>query len=140
MILWKHIRLWFNFLISVDSRWLLIDLWSSMYFDLEPSLHPASSHYKLEESRSISWKTYHLKACPGSKSRMIQYAELALITIRQTYPEDTQVHFAQGLHTLKFTIRFRVCLNIYSWLEMFGLFYRLILVILVVHNKLTRWN
>ncbi len=45
---------------------------------------------------------------------MIQYAELALITIRQTYPEDTQVHFAQGLHTLKFTIRFRVCLNIYS--------------------------
>jgi hypothetical protein len=85
-----------------------------MYFYLELSLCPPSPLYKLEEPRSISWKTCHLKACPGRKPQMIQYAELSFITIQQTSETDTRVRFTQELHKLKSTIRFRVCLNIYN--------------------------
>ncbi len=85
-----------------------------MYFYLELSLHPPSQHYKLELPHSILWNICYLKVCSGNKSRIIQYAEILRITIRQKSPNDTRVHFTQELHTLKFTIRLRVCWDIFQ--------------------------
>ena len=84
------------------------------YFDLEISLMPSSPLYKLDKSQTLSWKTCELKVSPDDKPRIIQYAELSSIIIKQTNKKDTHVHFAQKLHTLIFKIKYNVCLNIYD--------------------------
>ncbi|CAM4894403.1 unnamed protein product [Rotaria socialis] len=74
-------------------------------FDIEPSLYPSSAHYKLEEPRSLSWKTCQVQTAPGGKSRTFLYAELSAITIEQALKTDTRVRFAQLLHSFKFAVK-----------------------------------
>ncbi|CAF2722281.1 unnamed protein product [Rotaria sp. Silwood2] len=77
-------------------------------FDIEPSLSPSSPYYKLEEPRSLSWKTCQLQTAPGGKSRTFLYAELSAITIEQSSKTDTRVRFAQLLHSFKFAIKLQL--------------------------------
>ncbi|CAF1534675.1 unnamed protein product [Rotaria magnacalcarata] len=74
-------------------------------FDIEPSLYPSSTYYKLEEPRSLSWKTCQVQTAPGGKSRTFLYAELSAITIEQASKTDTRVRFAQLLHSFKFAVK-----------------------------------
>jgi hypothetical protein len=75
---------------------------------LEPSLWPSSSHYKLAEPRSISWKTRQLQLSPGENPRTIQYAELSAITIQQSSSKNTSTRLGEVLHTFNFPITLRV--------------------------------
>jgi hypothetical protein len=77
-------------------------------------LCPLSDFYKLDESQKLAWKTCHLQACQGNKPQIIQYAELSFITIKQIHQTDIRVHFAQVLHTLKFTIKLHVSFSVYD--------------------------
>jgi hypothetical protein len=90
---------------------------------LELSLWPSSQYYKLEESQTLSWKTCRLDGCPGNKPQIIQYAELAFITIQQSSKTTTRIHFNEDLHTLKFAIKLHVCLIIKIDKEMILFYY-----------------
>jgi hypothetical protein len=85
-----------------------------MFFFIEPSLCPASQYYKLEEPRSLNWKTCQLQPSAGGKSRTFLYAELTAITIEQSSKTDTRVRFAQLLHSFKFAIKLQVSQHINS--------------------------
>ena len=77
-------------------------------FSLEPSLCPASPFYKLEEPRTISWKTCQIQTAIGGKPRTFLCAELSAITIEQASKTDTRVRFAQLLHSFIFAIKLQV--------------------------------
>ena len=75
---------------------------------LEPSLCPSSDYYKLEEPRSLSWKTCQLQTGATGKYHTFLYAELTHITIEQLSKSDTRVRFAQLIHSFKFAIKLQV--------------------------------
>lgn len=75
---------------------------------IEPSLLPSSTYYKLEEPRSLTWKTCQVQTAPGGICRTFYYAELSAITIEQSSKTDTRVRFAQLLHSFKFAIKLQV--------------------------------
>jgi hypothetical protein len=80
-----------------------------IFFYIEPSICPPSQFYKIEEPRSLSWKTCQLQTGSGGKSRTFLCAELSAITIEQSSKSDTRVRFAQLLHSFKFAIKLQVC-------------------------------
>lgn len=81
---------------------------SFSYFLLEPSLCPSSEAYKLEEPRSLPWKTCQVQVNSSGKTRTFLYAEISNITIEQSSKTDTRVRFAQLLHSFKFAIKLQV--------------------------------
>ncbi len=81
---------------------------------LETSLWPLSPLYKLDQSQTLSWKTCELQISRNDRPQKIHYAELSFIRIQQKNKNDTRVHFAQKMHTLKFAIKLHVSLNAYE--------------------------
>ncbi len=77
-------------------------------FYLEITLCPTVSPYILDEPKKLSWKTCELQINSNDQPRIVQYVELTSITTRQISSSDTQIHFAETLHSFTFLIKFRV--------------------------------
>ncbi|CAF1038256.1 unnamed protein product [Adineta ricciae] len=88
-------------------------------YDIELSLWPLSTHYKLDESQTLPWKTCQIQISPDDKPRMIQYAELTSVTILPSNKNNPRMHFSETLHSLKFAIKVHVHLNEYKYSQIY---------------------
>lgn len=105
-------------MIELDDIGKSDDFWINFEFEinfyLEITLCPTVRSYTLDEPQKISWKTCELQINPNDRPRIVQYAELTSITIKQT-SSDAQIHFAETLHSFTFLIKFRVSFLILNW-------------------------
>ncbi|CAF1076007.1 unnamed protein product [Adineta steineri] len=82
---------------------------------IKPSFLLSSDKYELANPQPMSWKICELQASPHDKPQRILYAELSDLIIKQANKNDTQVHFAQKLHSLQFNFDVQINLTEYRF-------------------------